>query len=70
MSDDQIHVGAITPTPTEEEVAAIMAAVVTVWPSPSAADPVDTDPPDTIWRFSNRWWHRSARAIRRRRPPR
>ena len=50
--------------PTEEEVAAIMAAVEVVWPRPVAAGPADDEP---RWRFSGRWWSRPI-PIRRVRP--
>jgi hypothetical protein len=38
---------------TDEEVAAIVAAIEVIWPRPAAAGP-DTAPPR--WRFSGRWW--------------
>ncbi len=58
----------ITPTPTDAEAAAIMAAVVAVWPTPSEADD-EAGNADTTWRFSGRWWHRApAPAANRRRP--
>ena len=40
--------------PTDEEVAAIMAAVEVAWPRPSAAPTFTAEPPR--WRFSGRWW--------------
>jgi hypothetical protein len=42
-------------TPTDAEMAAIMAAVEVVWPRPSADATVDEP---TRWRFSGRWWSR------------
>lgn len=53
----------ITPEPTEEEVAAIMAAVQVVATGSAAAHP-DTEPPR--WRWSGRWWSKPipARRIR------
>ncbi len=41
--------------PTDEEAAAILAAVEELWPKPVAA----TDHPErrnAPWRFSGRWW--------------
>jgi hypothetical protein len=45
----------ITPTPTAEEAAAIVAAYEAFWPRPVAAPsaPIVTNSP---WRFSGRWW--------------
>ena len=43
----------ISPTPTEEEAAAIVAAVELSWPRAGAPAP-PTAPPR--WRFSGRWW--------------
>ncbi len=50
----------ITPAPTPEELAVIVAALDAGWPRPVAAEP-DWTPPDTTWRFSQRRWH--ARAV-------
>ena len=52
--------------PTEEELAAILAAVELLWPRPVivAEPPRDTTP---AWRFSGRWWSRPI-AARRERP--
>lgn len=44
--------------PTEEEVAAIVAAVDAAWPRPPAPAPPPADAP--VWRFSGRWWTRPA----------
>lgn len=41
-------------TPSEEEVAAIIAAIEMVWPKP--APPRKTPPQSTAWRHSGRWW--------------
>ena len=47
----------ITPAPSDEETAAIMAAVDVLWPKPlAAAPPADDD--SVAWRFSGRWWQR------------
>jgi hypothetical protein len=59
----------ITPTPTEEEAVAIVAAMEALWPRPVAsAEPVDFRRNPT-WRFSGRWWARPLVA-RRDRPHR
>ena len=45
----------ITPAPTDEEAAAIVAAVQALWPRPVlAVDEVTRR--ETAWRFSGRWW--------------
>jgi hypothetical protein len=52
--------------PTEEELAAILAAVELTWPRPVVA--VDDGGPATpAWRFSGRWWTRPV-VSRRARP--
>jgi hypothetical protein len=64
MADRQI-----TPTPTDEEAAAIVAAVDALWPRPSAATGGgDTDRVSraALWRFSGRWWNRATPAAARR----
>jgi hypothetical protein len=55
----------ITPTPTDDEAAAIAAALVVGWPRPAASDPVQSDP-DPRWRFSARWWNRPTPVSRQR----
>ena len=50
-----VHVHDVRPTPTDEELAAIMAAVEVAWPRPAVAL-VDDEP--SRWRFSGRWWSR------------
>jgi len=52
----QVHVHDVRPTPTDEELAAIMAAVEVAWPRPAAPSAVDDEP--SRWRFSGRWWSR------------
>jgi hypothetical protein len=58
----------VRPTPTDEELAAIAAAVQTVVLRPvvvaAPAEPADVAP---AWRFSGRWWSRPV-AARRSRP--
>lgn len=43
----------ITPTPSDEEAAAIVAAIEAVWPRPVVAATREESP---RWRFSGRWW--------------
>jgi hypothetical protein len=48
---------AITPAPSGEEAAAIVAAAEALWPKPMMA--VEHDRDRTLaWRFSGRWWQR------------
>jgi hypothetical protein len=56
----------VRPTPTDEEMAAIVAAIAMTWPQPTPVveQPVPTTP---AWRFSGRWWARPV-AARRDRP--
>jgi hypothetical protein len=49
--------------PTDEEVAAIVAAVETAWPRAAAVRPAA--PPR--WRFAGRWWSKPV-PVRRERP--
>lgn len=51
--------------PTEEEMAAIVAAVEMAWPRPAGVD----DPVDEPggWRFSGRWWSKP-HTVQRTRP--
>lgn len=46
----------ITPDPSDEEVAAIVAAVEGAWPRAGAEAPQGGLPPR--WRWSGRWWSR------------
>ncbi|NNE74195.1 MAG: hypothetical protein HKN26_11065 [Acidimicrobiales bacterium] len=43
----------VDPEPTDEEMAAILAAYPQLWPPPVATEPADQTP---AWRFSGRWW--------------
>jgi hypothetical protein len=52
----QVHAREVRPTPTDEELAAIMAAVEVAWPRPVVVGPADDEP--SRWRFSGRWWSR------------
>jgi hypothetical protein len=45
----------ITPTPTDEEAVAIVAAVEALWPKPVVL--LDEEARRSpVWRFSGRWW--------------
>jgi len=44
----------ISPPPTDEEAAAIAAAIEVSWPHVQAPGPVSSEPPR--WRFAGRWW--------------
>jgi hypothetical protein len=54
----------ISPTPTDEEAAAIAAAIEVSWPRAAAA--AEQEPPPR-WRFAGRWWTKPI-PIRRDRP--
>ena len=54
----------ITPTPTDEEAAAIAAVVEVGWPRAAAAPSRDDSP---RWRWSGRWWTKPV-IVRRERP--
>ncbi|MEP7112970.1 MAG: hypothetical protein ABI862_06870 [Ilumatobacteraceae bacterium] len=45
----------ISPAPSDEEVAAIVAAVEALWPQPMLIESAPAIRVPT-WRFSNRWW--------------
>jgi hypothetical protein len=54
----------VTPTPTDEEAAAIAAAIEAAWPRAV----VGTTPPEPPrWRFAGRWWTKPI-PVRRDRP--
>ena len=55
----------IKPTPTDEEAAAIAAAIEVSWPRAVAA-PAE-EPTTSRWRFAGRWWTKPI-PIRRERP--
>lgn len=58
----------ITPTPDDEEVAAILAAYEALWPKPVLlADGATANQEGMRWRFSGRWWSKPV-ALRRDRP--
>ena len=54
----------ITPSPTPEEAAAIVAAVEVAWPRHGSGE-APAEPPR--WRFSGRWWSQPI-PMRRNRP--
>ena len=54
----------ITPTPTDEEAAAIAVAIEVSWPR-AVVLPVEEPPPR--WRFAGRWWTKPI-PVRRDRP--
>lgn len=63
-----VALGSIHPVPSEEEAAAIAAAVTMMWPQPVAASSVSDDGRANVsWRFSGRWWA-SSHIVRRPRP--
>lgn len=62
-----IAIGSVTPVPSDEEAAAIAAAVTMIWPQPAAATRADRAPAGVSWRFSGRWWA-SQHVVRRSRP--
>jgi hypothetical protein len=47
----------ISPAPTDEEAAAITAAVEALWPRAAAVEPHAANW-SVAWRFSGRWWQR------------
>jgi hypothetical protein len=53
----------ITPVPSEEEAAAIVAAVEALWPRPTIVIAEAATRPSP-WRFSGRWWSRPVPARR------
>ena len=55
-------VGAIRPSPTDEEAAALAAALELLWPTPTAAE---QDSVSSTWRFSGRWWNETSNWPRR-----
>jgi hypothetical protein len=57
----------IRPVPTDEEAAAIAAAVEALWPRPVVMRAAREQPRESAWRFSGRWWAKPV-AARRERP--
>ena len=56
MSTEQAHAAHISPAPSAEEAAAIVAAVEALWPKPVVMAASDEQARNTAWRFSARWW--------------
>ncbi|MFK8023824.1 MAG: hypothetical protein AB8G26_07660 [Ilumatobacter sp.] len=46
----------MSPAPTEEEAAAIMAATEALWPKPMLLTDEPPAPRSRAWKFSGRWW--------------
>ncbi len=63
MSDHETSAISVTPTPSDDEVAAIMAATEALWPRPIVNGPA-TPRRNNVWRFSGRWWSRPVPARR------
>lgn len=57
----------ITPAPTDEEAAAIVAATEALWPKPVVSSESQSPLRTPTWRFSSRWWAKPL-AARRDRP--
>jgi len=57
----------ISPTPTDEEAAAVVAAAEALWPRPVMVVTPEQTRRAAAWRFSGRWWARPV-AARRDRP--
>jgi hypothetical protein len=60
----QVDLASIKPTPTDEEVAAIIAAIEATAPRPVIVQAAPSGPPP--WRFSSRWWRKPIPARRER----
>ena len=56
----------MSPAPTDEEAAAIVAATEVLWPKAATLGPV-SEPRNTSWRFSSRSWAQPT-PLRRLRP--
>lgn len=56
----------ITPAPTDDEAAAIVAAVEALWPRPVITVADEATQRDRAWRFSGRWWAKPLPARRNR----
>ena len=65
MAARRAYAGAVQldvhPAPTDEEAAAIVAAVEALWPKPVAIVQPG-GPRSQAWRFSGRWWQRDRMA--------
>ncbi|MEZ5340721.1 MAG: hypothetical protein R2706_04525 [Acidimicrobiales bacterium] len=58
-------VAGISGNPSDEEAAAIVAAIELAWPRPAQNERV-MPASAPAWRFSGRWWAKPAAAIRQR----
>lgn len=56
----------MSPAPTDEEAAAIVAATEALWPKPIVVLPTVDAVRSRSWRFSGRWWSVPAPARRER----
>jgi hypothetical protein len=58
----------VSPAPSDEEAAAIVAAMEALWPKPVVLVSVGVDESarNTSWRFSGRWWNKPAPQARQR----
>jgi hypothetical protein len=63
MSEHATSAISVTPTPTDDEVAAVMAATTALWPRPVVNGPAAPHR-NNVWRFSGRWWSRPIPARR------
>jgi hypothetical protein len=59
----------ISPTPTDEEAAAIVAALELAWPRPVVVLAAAGPAPVSAWKWSGRWWAKSPRPAGDRRRP-
>ncbi len=59
-----VDTSSVRPTPTDEELAAIMASIEVAWPRPVVL--LDDDDEPNRWRFSGRWWSKPVPSRRRR----
>jgi hypothetical protein len=59
------EIGAVRPEPTDDELAAIVAAIEMTWPRAQVVGIAEPEPPR--WRFAGRWWTKPV-PLRRERP--
>ncbi len=58
MSSPIASVGDVSPTPTDDELVAIVAVLEWAWPKPVLlVDAAPRSSTTTNWRFSGRWWN-------------
>lgn len=67
-ADERVAGSTITPTPTDEELVAIVAALELAWPRPVVVETVMSPIAAGAWRWSGRWWAKSPIPASRRRP--